>query len=329
VNALQRLLVDRPASAVEILARLKLAEAALQEGDYGAAAALAQEGEQTAVRLEPLGRSAPGSKARCATLRKVAMESLLLKQSGGGAIVRKHSGFSLPGFRSVDGAAALPGGGMILSDRKSGKVVRFDGIGAQEAEWEIPQAGKAAVDGFGQIWVAAGERLFRIRGRDPRPILSLDLFASPRGLDAGSTGVVWILDRKGNRVGRLEPGANRLETYWEGKTRLAAIAWDGRRLLGLDGRNGRVLELRPGGESRQVAGGSFQKATALASDHRGRFAVLDERGRAVLLYGARGESLGRLVLDGKGPARPSSLVLYPNGGFGLPDPSSGRLHLFR
>jgi len=328
-NSLQRILVDEPASVVGVLARMQLAVHHMLEGEYGAAAALAQEGEILSDRLEAGGKTIAGIRQRCRSLRSVAVDALLLEVAGGGAMELVGESFPTTGLRTVGAAAGLTGGETVVSDRKSGKVVRYNHDGVRTAEWNVPQAGALTVDGFEQVWVAGGDHLQRIRGGEVQSIVSLDQYAAPRDLSAAATGTVWVLDRKGSRVASLHPGHNRLEPFWEGDVRLTAIAWDGLHLLGLEGKNGRVLELRKGGQVRHVAGGSFEKATALVSDRLGRFAVLDERGGTITLYGARGKLLGRFGFEGKGPDRPSSLLMYPNGGFGLTDPAAARVHKFR
>lgn len=237
--------------------------------------------------------------------------------------------FPVTGLRSISAAVGLPDGGVVLSDQKSGKVVRFNREGVEVGAWNVSQPGPVAVDAFQQIWVAAEDHLARIRGEEVRSMVELEAFASPRDIDAAATGTVWILDRKGSRVARLQPGTNQLEPFWEGDARLSSIAWDGLRLLGLDKKNGRVLELLKDGQIREVAGSTFQKATELVSDHRGRFAVLDERDHSITLYGAQGRLLGRFGFEGNGPSRPSSLLMYPDGGFGLPDSEAGRVHNYR
>ena len=157
----------------------------------------------------------------------------------------------------------------------------------------------------------------------------LSIIPSPRAIACDTLGSVWVLDRKGERIGRLRPGGVTLDPVWQGEDRLSAIAWDGRRMLALDSRGRRVLEILEANQSKTVTSGPFDKPVALASDLLGRFAVLDDRTKMVTLFGSDGAAIGSYALGATGPSRGGALVMYPAGGFAVTGSSGPTVYRFR
>jgi hypothetical protein len=262
-------------------------------------------------------------------VQAVASASFLMAQAGDGRWNLKADLFPGSGIKSVEGFAADGRSGTVLSDRKVGLVVRYDRDKQKQGQWEIPGAGALAVDRLDRIWVAGDEGLILIRNGVAETVADLGPFATPRAMAADTLGSIWVLDRKGVRIGRLRPGSTRLEAVWQGEDRLNALAWDGMRMLALDGKGRRVVEIREGNQVRTVAAGLFDKPVALASDLLGRIAVLDERAKKVLLLGADGRKLAGYNLGAGGPSRPGALLMYPSGGFGLTGSSGPTVYRFR
>ena len=166
---------------------------------------------------------------------------------------------------------------------------------------------------------------------EPRVSDAIDLGSpkAPRSMASDTLGSIWILDHKGAKIARIRPGGLKLETAWQGEDRLTSIAWDGRRMLALDFKGRRVVEICEANQLKTVAAGYLEKPVALASDLLGRFAVMDEKAKTVTLFGRDGVSLGVHAMGEDGPSKVDGLVMYPAGGFGVVPGSGATVYRFR
>ncbi len=307
-DSLERLRIDYPATVEAVLAKIGLAEMILQDGDHGRAVTLMQENEAMLARPVIAGRMPEAGRAAGAAVRAAGVQAFLLGLAGDGSWNLAADSFAAAGIRSIAGLA---------EQRK------------HQNQWEIPGAGAVTVDRLGRIWVAGQGGLVMIRNGVVETVADPGVFATPRAVACDTLGSIWLLDRKGTRLGRLRPGGTKLESVWQGEDRLSAIAWDGRRMLALDPRGRRVVEILEENQLRTVASGTFEKPVALASDFLGRFAVLDDRTRTVTLFGSDGAALGRYALGDTGPSKTDALVMYPGGGFGITGSSGPTVYRFR
>ncbi|MBD3866849.1 MAG: hypothetical protein IFK94_01890 [Acidobacteria bacterium] len=328
-TSLERLRIDYPATAEGALARIGLAQMILQDGDYGEAAALLQENESMLSRSPITSRVPEAGRLNGAAIRAVATRSFRMGLAGDRRWNLSADSFPATGIRNADGLAVDSGSGTLLSDRKAGIVVLYDEQRGKQGQWDIPGPVAVAVDRLGRIWVAGDAGLVMIRNGVAETVADLGAFASPRAIACDTLGSIWLLDRKGTRIGRLRPGTTRLESVWQGEDRLSSIVWDGRRMLALDTRGRRVVEIREENQLKTVVAGTFEKPVALASDLLGRFAVLDDRTKRVTLFGGDGVELGGYALGAAGPSRTEGLVMYPGGGIAVTGSTGPTVYRFR
>jgi hypothetical protein len=328
-TSLERIRIDHPATAEGALARIGLARMFLQDGEYGEAAALLQENEAMLSRPDIANRMPEAGRLNGSAIRSVALRSFRMALAGDRRWTLSADSFPATGIRSAAGLAADSRSGTVLSDRKAGIVVLYDQQRSKQGQWEIEGAGALTLDRLGRIWVAGESGLVMIRNGVAEPVADLGAFASPRAIACDTLGAIWILDRKGARIARLRPGTTRLEPVWQGDDRLSDMAWDGRRMLALESRGRRVVEIREGNQLKTVAAGSFDKPVALASDLLGRFAVLDDRAKKVTLFSGDGVELGGYRLDETGPSRAGALVMYPGGGFAVAGSTGPTVYRYR
>ncbi len=328
-DSLERIRIDHPATAEGVLARIGLAQMAVQDGNFGRAMILLQENGPLLARAEIASRLPASGRRTGEAVRSVAARSFLMQLAGDSRWKLVADTFPGGGIRSVTGFAADPASGSVLTDRKTGLVVLYDAAGRKQGEWVIPGAGAATVDRLGRIWIAGESKLVLIRNDVVETIADLGLFSAPRAIAADTLGTIWLLDRKGMKIARLPPGAAKLEPAWQGEDRLSTIVWDGRRMLALDSRGRRVVEVREANQIRTVAAGLFEKPVGLGSDLLGRFAVLDDRTKTVSLFGSDGARLGAYALGAAGPSKAAALVMYPSGGCGVTASSGATVYRFR
>jgi hypothetical protein len=115
-------------------------------------------------------------------------------------------------------------------------------------------------------------------------------------------GRLWVLDKKGDKLGVLEPGASSPSALagTSRSVRLTGLAWDGVRLLSLDSKSKWIVEVLADGNVRPSASVPCERPKTLAADPAGEVAVLDDKTDEVLLFGPDGESCchGNLFLNG-------------------------------
>ena len=227
-------------------------------------------------------------------------------------------------MRNLAGLAATADG-LVLADARAGVVIELGQDGGVRARWNLSEPQAVAVDPAGRIFAAAGERLYRLtRDAAPVAIAAQGDFAPVAALTVDGLGRLWLVDRRGERVGRVDPGAEAPTQVWQSRdSRLVALAWDGRRLIAGDARGKTIVALDAGGARQPLALDAVLRPRSLAVDAAGRIAVLDGREDAVLLLASDGRPLGRFDCKLAGIARPRAVALAPDGALHVFDESSG------
>jgi hypothetical protein len=262
-QAYQRVLIDEPASPAAARARVGRARLALREGENGHAARLLQEALETGLTDELLARP----------LRTLALRTLLRAEGE----ERAAPVVVTTPLRGVIALAPLPDGGALFALRREERVVRLDADGVETDAWSLPQLQALAVDERGRGFAAADSSVHRLEpGGRTVPVASTEGFAPLDSLAVDGLGGVWVLDRRGERLGRIEPGADRPDPVLDAQPRMRSIVWDGRRLVAVEPRGPQIVELAAG-LLRPLAPMGLERPVALAADPGGRLAVLDAR----------------------------------------------------
>jgi len=308
-DAYGRLLVDAPGSGASARARVAAARVALRTGDPGRAAALAQRA------VDDRAASGPGAEA----LRELALRALPAPGGAGAGTV----GRTPTGVRGLAGFAALAGG-VLVGDARTSSVQRLGAAGG-DGRWSLGELQAVAVDPLGRLYAAAGDRVYRLSGDgSARPIANQGDFSPLTALAADAAGRLWVLDRKRERIGRIDPSASVPSPAWTRPgARLVGLAWDGARVVAIDARERLLLSAEVGGSLEAATLGEVQKPTMFAADGSGRVAVLDERDDAVHLLGPDGTERGRIDCKSLGILKPQAIAFEPDGTIALFDGSDG------
>ena len=308
-TAYQRLIVDAPGTAEAARATVGLARILIRDGEYGAAARWLQEAVEAGV--EPADRV----RAR----RELAVRGLLAKLGRSAPPVAQAA--PAVGVRSPAGIVVLPDGGVVLADRRDAMVIRFDASGRPLGQWPLEDVVAISAGVNDTLWVAAGDAIYRlVSGEPPREVASQGDFATVSAMTVDGEGGVWVVDRRGERVGRIDPGggAPRL-AFADSARKIKSLVWDGRRLLALDARGKDVVAYTTDGHSSLVDIAGLLRPAAIAVDAAGRAAVLDTKNERVLF------SAGSAPLDYRatGVERPTALAFGWDGVLHLYDDAAG------
>jgi tetratricopeptide (TPR) repeat protein len=316
LEAYQRIVVDAPESETAPRAEVGLARLQLREGRPGEAAA----GLQAAI-----DREVP-PQLRAEALRELAVRAVLLRSGAGRPAGTAAPLASSTGVRDLVGMVATPDGGVLVAGRKLAAVLRYDSAGEVVGRWSLEDLQALAVDPRGLAFAAAGDTIHLLeRERPPRPVASLGEFMPVTALAVDGLGGFWVLDRRGERVGRVAPGSGQAVPVGPvQRARLEALAWDGRRLLALNARDKNVVSVDAEGRLEVVAGRGLLKPQALAAAPDGSLAVLDGRADEVLRFDSRGEPLGSVSWAGAGIARAETISVAWDGALLFFDGSTQR-----
>jgi tetratricopeptide (TPR) repeat protein len=309
--AYQRLLVDAPGARATARAAVGRSRILLRDGQYGPAARLIEEALQSGV----------GDDTYALPLKELAVRSAL-GESEGAALAPSEPMPVGPttGIRQLAGFATTGAGGLLLGDRKQGWVKLLGRQGGEQSRWELPSPLVVAVNPAGRFLAAAADQIYRLDVAGPALSIGAQAeFAPVTSMVADGRGALWLLDRKGERLGVLEPGTGvpRLVAEFKG-SKLTALAWDGRRLIAIDFGMKAILTIQTDGTSQPLIAQVLQKPIAVATDPTGRVAVLDSKVAAVLVFSATGSPVDRFDYVAAGIVRPVAIS------FGL----DGALHLF-
>ncbi len=313
--AYQRLVLTRAHDEVAIRARVGLGRVALRKGEFGTAAAWLQ---------EAVDASAP-AELHAEDLRELAVRGVL-RESGGSGWGAKPEPAPAGPLKSVTALAALPGGAFVAADRRGGSVARWGG--GLSGVWVLDGPEALSVDDAGRPFAGAGGRVLRLDDAGPATVAQLDRFGTPSAIAADAEGNVFVADRRGAKIGRIDPQTGALTVLRESKDTVAALLWDGRRILGLEDGGGRVFELGRDGSTRTVAQPQLRGASGFAADAAGQIAILDTKAAEVVLLTPRGDLLERVPLRDRGVAKPAAVALASDGALVLADAATGGLMVF-
>lgn len=315
-DAYQRLLVDYPADPAGVRARVGLARVLLRRGSFGLAA----------CRLQAAIDGGVAADAHAEAMRELAVRSLLREA---GAIDPSRLDRVRTGMRSLVDFAPTSAGGVLLGDRKLASVVELNVEGERVGEWALEDLQALTVDPRGRRFAAANTTLYRLEaGRQAIPVASLGDYAPLSRLAADAAGGFWLLDRRGKRIGRIDPGRGGPEAYWESDgTRLLSLVSDGRRLVAIDGKTRTVVAIEPGATPLTLTDRNLVRPVALAADAASRIAMLDARTLAVRFLRADGSLETDPVSLPEG-ARPVAIGLGMEGELHLVD-AAGDWIVFR
>ena len=219
---------------------------------------------------------------------------------------------SLP-FRPVN-VAALDDRSWLV-DRRGDRIVELDLSGAERKSWPLAEAVDVAVASNGVIYGFSFNSVVRLESDGSLlPLLSLADFGPVAAGAVDSWGRIYVLDRRGGKIGRIDPGGRSVVPHWSGdRVRLSGLSWDGRRLLGADGRNGSIVAIDRDGSSAPLVAGGLDRPIDVAADPSGRFAVSEARGETIRFFDADGSPLGRLTAEAGAKFR-TDQVAFSNDG---------------
>jgi hypothetical protein len=312
-SAYQRLAIDAPTSLSGARARIGLARLLMRDGKPGRAAALLEE----AARL--------GAGRDVSALGDLAVREALRRAGTGG---RWSGGIATtpPGLKSVTAVARLRSGGLLLADRREGVVLEVREDGTPAGRWSLEGVQALVEDPMGRRFLAAGESLYRLGPTGPTVVAQLGAVAPVSAMAADGWGRLYVLGRRGDRMGVLDPGALALTMLGgDGRgVRLTGLAWDGARIVSLDAKSRSLVEVLADGNLRAVGAVPCEKPEALAADPSGEVAVLDAKAGEVILLGPDGQEVrDRLAFRTPVLPRADGIALGVDGSLDLLSEGSG------
>lgn len=236
----------------------------------------------------------------------------------------------LPTTRGASLLATAGDGRVVVVDRKGGLVQLFDD-GGNGVRWgDAAEATAIATDAYGRIYVATKEQLIRWSGSGHPEASSLGAFTSPAAIAVDAGGVVWIADRKGDRIARWAVGAPAPSVIRESKgAGITALVVSGARVIAAEEKTGRLIALTEGGVESTFGSATFRRPVALAVDAAGRISVLDEKAGTVTRLSPTGEVRETLDLGAGGVSRAVALAAAPDGALRILDGSTGAVAVAR
>jgi hypothetical protein len=274
-------------------------------------------GDAARMLQHAIEREAP-AEMRAAALRELAVR-LVMTEAGADISLEKSVRKPSTGIKSLVGMATTPDG-LLLADGRDGAIVALGPVGAVEGKWTVEGVQSVAVDLLGRVYAANEDGVYRLRpGGSVDRVGVVGEFASPLSLAVEPSGRIWMLDRKGESLGRIEPGTTAPLPVWsEPGRRLSAIHWDGRRLLAVDSKNKILLAFDASGKPAPLPVRDLLKPVAIETDPTGRIAVLDAKEGSIRILGPDGTALLQFACKDAGILKPSAV------GFGL----DGAVHVF-
>ncbi len=194
--------------------------------------------------------------------------------------------------------------------------------------WEISGLVALCVDPLGRGYVATEREIFRLVDGGRLSLTTLDEYASPRAIAADLHGTLWVLDRKGTRLGRLaETGS--VETVWEDrKARLSGLAVTIEGPLAIDSKTGSLLRF---GRDGSLHGTTVTSArpSILVVDPAGSTYTLDTRSHRVDIRSRDGSVHEAIDLTSIGAVRPEGLAVAADGSLVVYDAEAGAIRRYR
>jgi len=314
-DAYLRIVLDANDDPSAVRSAVGLGRLNMRGGRFAVSAAWLQE----AVEL-----GAP-AETRAAELRELAVRGVLRGVGDGNGWSTSLAERVAVDLRSPGGVARLPDGGWLVADRKGGGVLRLDSAGRPTRQWPLEDVEAVTVDLFGRSFAAAGQGIYRLDPSEAVRVAGQGGMAPVSSIAVDAGGGVWMADRRGGRVARLDPAGAEPEVIWEDRQmKLGHLAWDGRRIVAVDLKGGGVVAITPAG-AEALGEVTFAKPVALAADAAGQIAVLDAKAMQVVLVGRGGDVRARLATSTAGVGRPSALALGPDGSLEVFDETAGAI----
>ena len=310
-----RVLVEDGPDDAYAAASAGLARTLLRDGRFGEAAAIVQRAIARTGGRDPV----------LSALRTIAVAGVKRARSPEGRWSSRVTPLpAMPGPKNAALLAALPDGGFVVYDRKAGAVHTFDAKGTGTAATAIAEVTALAVDPQGRVHAAAGEQVVRLDASGPVTVARLGAMAPASALAVDAAGTVLVVDRKGERVARLTPGASTWTFLREAKGgRVAALARDAGRAIALDERTAGLVGLAPGVAEAPIGSVVFRRPVSVAVDAAGQIAALDAKAQAVTLLDPSGKASDTLSTAAIGIERPVAIAFAPDGALLVLDGESG------
>lgn len=313
-GAYARVVIESPDDSAASRARVGFARALMAAERFGDAAtwlqAAIESGAAPSLRAEPL--------------RELAVREIVRARDPS----RRWSAVAAPlasttTTRGASLLAATQDGGILVFDRKNAALQAFDARGSGSPPVAQDAVTAMATDPYGRVFAVAGDRLLRWDGKDATLAGTLGPFAEASGLAVDASGAAWVADRRGDRVGRLAPGAGAPVTVREAKgAGVSALAIVGGHVIVAEERTGRLVALSGDGPERTF-GPAFRKPVALAVDAVGRLSVLDAKAETLTRLSPSGEVRDTLSLPAAGVSRGLALAVAADGAVSILDGSTG------
>jgi streptogramin lyase len=314
-NAYQRIVLDANDDPAAVRSAVGQGRLNLRAGLFSIAAAWLQEAVE---------REAP-AETGAVDLRELAVRGVLRDLGEGNGWSPSLAERVPVAVRAPGEIARVPDGGWLVADRKGGGVLLLDSAGGATRQWPLDDVQAITVDRFGRSFVAAGEKIYRLHPSEAVAVAGQGAVAPVSSIAVDQAGGVWMADRRGGRIARLDPAGTAPEVVWEDKQmKLGRLAWDGRRIVAVDFRSGRLVAISPSGAD-ALGDATFSKPIDLATDAGGQIAVLDARAMQVVLVGPGGDVRARLATSAAGVGRPAALALGPDGSVDLFDEATGAI----
>ncbi len=309
-----RIQVERPDSDVAPRAALGFARALLRSGRFPAAA----EAVQGAIERG----ASPGAGA--GALRGLALRGVLraaVPSSRWSAITTPLSGMGTS--RGAALFAAVPGGGLAVWDRKTSAAQTFDARGTASPAVPLEDATAIAADSRGRVYLGTRENLVVLDPRGARPVGPLGPFGSPAAMAVDASGIIWLADKKGERIGWMTPGGAAQVVRDAKGSGVSALAAAGGRLFAAEEKTGRIVVLGAGAGEAGFGTAVFRRPTSLAADAAGQVAVLDEKAETVTLLASDGSVRDTLPTTVAGIGHPLAVAFADDGTLLILDGSTG------
>jgi len=316
-DAYQRIVLDANDDPAAVRSAVGLGRLSLRGGVFTVSAAWLQEAVE---------REAP-AETHAVDLRELAVRGVLRGLGEGNGWSPSLAERFAVDVRSPAGFARLPDGGWLIADRKGEGVVRFDSAGRPTRQWPLQDVQAVTVDLFGRSFAAAGEKIYRLHPSEATSVARQGGMAPVSSIAVDAVGGLWMADRRGGRVARLDPAGAEPEVIWEGnQAKLSHLAWDGRRIVAVDLKDGGLVAITPAGIE-SLGDVTFAKPVGLAADAAGQIAVLDAKAMQVVLLGPGGEVRARLAMSTAGVGRPAALALGPDGSLDVLDEAAALVRI--
>ncbi len=314
-GAYARIVVERPDAEAASRARCGFARFLLSRGEFGPAAGWFQEALDGGAP-EAL---APGAQRDLALRAALRRDTPALRWS---ALTSKPA--AVPTSKGAALLASDGQGGIVVFDHKSDEVQAFDAKGRPRAPMALPDVSALASDPYGRVFAATKDKIVRLDGGTPVPVLDLGSFASPSAIAADAAGSIWIADRKGDRVGRWVPGAGAPVVVRDAKgAGVRALAVRGQDVIAAEEKTGALILISGAGGETAFGSAPFRRPVALSVDAAGRVAVLDEKAGTLTRLTAAGAVEDTLSLSPQGIEKPLSIASARNGAVRVLDAASG------